>query len=140
MGSRLKSSKPYLGELCRIIKNAFDLEACLRSIIVLIPKKKVIDRLEGQTKGICVQSVLAKWLGKRDLLTLPSKHALTASFVGPSIIVKEFQLPPFSLASFVRRSAFSFHLCEYVEINPDGQPLIVCLFCPTDSASFARLL
>ena len=24
-------------------------------------KKKVIDRLEGQTRGICVQSVLAKW-------------------------------------------------------------------------------
>ena len=28
---------------------------------MLIPKKKVIDRLEGQTRGICVQSVLAKW-------------------------------------------------------------------------------
>ena len=33
----------------------------LRNIIVLIPKKKMIDRLEGQTRGICVQSVLAKW-------------------------------------------------------------------------------
>ena len=34
----------------------------LRNIIVLIPKKKVIDRLEGQTTGICVQSVVfAKW-------------------------------------------------------------------------------
>ena len=28
---------------------------------MLIPKKKVIDRLDGQTRGICVQSVLAKW-------------------------------------------------------------------------------
>ena len=44
------------------IKNAFDLETCLRNIIVLKPKKKMIDRLEGQTRGICVQSVLAKWL------------------------------------------------------------------------------
>ena len=33
----------------------------MRSIIVLVPKKKVIDRLEGQTRCICVQSVLAKW-------------------------------------------------------------------------------
>ena len=33
----------------------------MRNIFVLIPKKKVIDRLEGQTRGICVQSVLAKW-------------------------------------------------------------------------------
>ena len=31
------------------------------SIIVRIPKKKVIDKLEGQKRGICVQSVLAKW-------------------------------------------------------------------------------
>ena len=51
------------------IKNAFELryrvqskeniETWLRNF-VLIPKKKVIDRLEGQTRGICVQSVLAK--------------------------------------------------------------------------------
>ena len=27
----------------------------------MIPKKKVIERLEGQTSGICVQSVLVKW-------------------------------------------------------------------------------
>ena len=31
------------------------------NIIVRIPKKKVIDKLEGQTRSICVQSVLAKW-------------------------------------------------------------------------------
>ena len=31
------------------------------NIIVLIPKKKIINKLEGQTRGICVQSVLAKW-------------------------------------------------------------------------------
>ena len=53
------------------IKNAFDLrykgqskvdtETWLRNIIVPIPKKKVIDRLECQTRGICVQSVLVKW-------------------------------------------------------------------------------
>ena len=53
------------------IKNAFelrykgqnkeDIETWLRNIIVLIPKKKVIEKLEGQTRGICVQSVLAKW-------------------------------------------------------------------------------
>ena len=28
---------------------------------MLIPKKKVIKKLEGQTRAICVQSVLAKW-------------------------------------------------------------------------------
>ena len=53
------------------IKNAFelrykgqnkeDIETCLRNIIVLIAKKKVIEMLEGQTRSICVQSVLAKW-------------------------------------------------------------------------------
>ena len=37
-----------------------EIETWLRNIIVLIPKKKVIDRLEGQTRGIFVQSVLAK--------------------------------------------------------------------------------
>ena len=42
-------------------KNKEDIETWLRNIIVLIPEKKVIERLEGQTRGICVQSVLAKW-------------------------------------------------------------------------------
>ena len=42
-------------------RNKEDIETWLRNIIVLIPKKKVIDRLEGQTRGICVESVLAKW-------------------------------------------------------------------------------
>ena len=45
----------YTGE------NKEEIETWLRNIIVLIPKKKVIDKLEGQTRGICVQSVLAKW-------------------------------------------------------------------------------
>ena len=38
-----------------------DIETWLRNIIVLFPEKEVIDRLEGQTRGNCVQSVLAKW-------------------------------------------------------------------------------
>ena len=42
-------------------QNKEDIETWLRNIIVLIPKKKVIDRLDGQTRGICVQSVPAKW-------------------------------------------------------------------------------
>ena len=52
------------------IKNAFelryegqnkeDIETWLRNIIVLIPKKMIV-RLEGQTRCMCVQSVLAKW-------------------------------------------------------------------------------
>ena len=42
-------------------QNKEDIETWLRNIIVLIPKKKVIDRLEGQTRGTRVQSVLAKW-------------------------------------------------------------------------------
>ena len=45
----------YTGE------NKEEIETWLRNIIVFIPKKKVIDKLEGQTRGICVQSVLAKW-------------------------------------------------------------------------------
>ena len=67
MESRLK----YLGELYRKIKNAFelrykgkskeDIETRLMNIIVLIPEKEVIERLEGQTRGNCVQGVLAKW-------------------------------------------------------------------------------
>ena len=36
------------------------------------------------------------------------KHALTASSIDPSITVNEFTLAPFSLASCVRRSAYSF--------------------------------
>ena len=47
--------KRYTGE------DKEDIETWLRNSIVLTPKKKVIDRLEGQTRGICVQSVLAKW-------------------------------------------------------------------------------
>ena len=71
MASQLKSSKPYLGELCRTLKKDFELrdegqstedtETWLRNNIVLIPKKQVIDRLGSQTRGIGVQSVLAKW-------------------------------------------------------------------------------
>ena len=38
-----------------------DIETWLKNIIVLFPKIKVIDSLVGQTRGICVQSVLAKW-------------------------------------------------------------------------------
>ena len=38
-----------------------DIETWLRNTIVLIPKRKWIDRLEGQSRGICVQSVLPKW-------------------------------------------------------------------------------
>ena len=45
----------YIGE------DEEEIETWLRNIVVLIPKKKVIDRLEGQTRGICVRSVLAKW-------------------------------------------------------------------------------
>ena len=61
-----------LGELCRKTKKAFEMryegrnieyiETWLRNIVVLIPQtKKVIDGLEKQTRGICVQSVLDKW-------------------------------------------------------------------------------
>ena len=53
--------------------NKEDIETWLRSIIVLIPKKNVIERLEDQTRGICVQSVLAMLMememmnvGRRD--------------------------------------------------------------------------
>ena len=42
-------------------QNKEDFETWLTDIIVLIPMKKVIDKLEGQTRGICVQSVLTKW-------------------------------------------------------------------------------
>ena len=42
-------------------QNKEEIETCLRNLIVLIPKNKVIDKLEGQTRGICVQNVLAKW-------------------------------------------------------------------------------
>ena len=62
---------PYLRKLCRKSKKTFgmrdkgqnkeDIETWLRNIIVLIPKKKVIERLERQARGICVQFVLAKW-------------------------------------------------------------------------------
>ena len=45
----------YTGEIKK------DIETWLRNIIVLIRKKQAIDRLEGQSRGICVQSVLAKW-------------------------------------------------------------------------------
>ena len=48
-------------ELRYIGRNKEDTDTWLGNIIVLIPKTKVIDRLEGQTRGICVQSVLAKW-------------------------------------------------------------------------------
>ena len=71
MLSRLRFSNLFLGELCRKSKMAVemrynggskeDIETWLRNIIVVIRKKKVIDRLEGQRRGICVQSVLAKW-------------------------------------------------------------------------------
>ena len=42
-------------------RNNEGIETWLRNIIILIPKKTTIDRLEGQTRGICAQSVLAKW-------------------------------------------------------------------------------
>ena len=45
----------YLGQ------NKEEIEAWLRIIIVLIPKKRTMNRMEGQTKRSCVQSVLAKW-------------------------------------------------------------------------------
>ena len=48
-------------EMRYIGQNKEDIETWLRNIIVLIPKIKTIDRFEGQTRGICVQSVLAKW-------------------------------------------------------------------------------
>ena len=48
-------------ELMYKVQSKVDVETWLRNIIVLIPKKKVIDRPDGQTRGICVQSVLAKW-------------------------------------------------------------------------------
>ena len=41
-------------------QNKEEIEAWLRNIIVLIPKKKTMTRLEGQTRRICVHSVLAK--------------------------------------------------------------------------------
>ena len=37
------------------------IETWLRNIIVLFRKKMVYDRFEGQTRGICVHSVLARW-------------------------------------------------------------------------------
>ena len=62
MESRLKSLKLYLGELCRRLEclhqNKEDIETRLRNTIVLIPKKKVVEVLEGQTRCIGVQSVL----------------------------------------------------------------------------------
>ena len=54
-----KISKAF--EMWFIGQNNKDIETWLRNIIILIPKKKTIDRLEGQTRGICAQSVLAKW-------------------------------------------------------------------------------
>ena len=41
--------------------NREEIETWLRNIIVLIPKKRIINKLEGQTRGICVQSVVATW-------------------------------------------------------------------------------
>ena len=38
-----------------------DIETWLRDIIALILQKDVIERVEDQTRGICVQSDLAKW-------------------------------------------------------------------------------
>ena len=43
--------------------NKEEIQSWLRNIIVLIPKKKMI-KLMGQTRGICIQSVLAKWYGR----------------------------------------------------------------------------
>ena len=40
---------------------------------MLVPKKKVIDRLEGQTRRICVQSVLVKWYCGRLTILLKMK-------------------------------------------------------------------
>ena len=40
--------------------NKEEIETWLRNI-VLLPKKRIIDRLERETRGICIQSVLAKW-------------------------------------------------------------------------------
>ena len=47
-------------EMRYLWQNKEKFETWLSNIIVLIPKKKM-NRLEGQTGGICVQSVLAKW-------------------------------------------------------------------------------
>ena len=69
--SRLKSSKLYFGEPCRRIRMLLNADTkvktwrtlkfgWLRNVTHLIPKKKVIEKLEGQTRGIRVQSVLAK--------------------------------------------------------------------------------
>ena len=57
MAFRLKFSNPYHGELCRKSKQAFEMryKGQDRNISVLIPKKKVTDRLEEQTRGICAE-------------------------------------------------------------------------------------
>ena len=48
-------------EMRYLARNKEEIETWLRNTIVLIPEKKTMNRLEGQTRGICVQSVLAKW-------------------------------------------------------------------------------
>ena len=37
------------------------IETWLKNVVVLLPKKVGIERMEGQTRGLCVQSVVAKW-------------------------------------------------------------------------------
>ena len=80
------------------IKNAFELRykgqnkedivTCVRNIIVLIPKKQVIERLEGQTRGICVQSVLAKWRqGWENLHTFGFEEGSSATEIPTAIKV-----------------------------------------------------
>ena len=69
ISAEISKTLPWRG--LQKIKNAFEsrykgqnkeaIETWLRNIIVLTPKKKVIEKLEGDTRGICVQSVLAKW-------------------------------------------------------------------------------
>ena len=44
-----------------LVQNKEEIEAWLRNIIVLIPKKRTMNRFGWQTRGICVQSVVAKW-------------------------------------------------------------------------------
>ena len=90
MVSHLRFSKSIPWRALQKIKKAFemrfagehkeDIETWLRNIIVLI-LKNVIERLEGQTRGICVQCVLAKWycgcltiLLEMELRTVGDKH------------------------------------------------------------------
>ena len=38
-----------------------EVETWIKDIIVLILEKRAIEKLEGQTRGMCIQSLLAQW-------------------------------------------------------------------------------